>query len=172
MGRGWRRRERTPTGRGAETLVAKSLDFSDDGVLFLSPSCRPLFSALFVSVPAAVYLSVCLSVYLSVSLLSSPCLSDNGLIIGLRLSSLVPLASRSQGHRWLFFSLLHVPATCWSVSQGRICPGNCTYYRTETECEDQTCYLTKPHHTNTGPTSSRADPMTSGAWRVATVVPI
>ena len=49
-----------------------------------------------------------------------------------------------------------------SVSQGPICSDNC---HTETEVADQTFYLTQSQYTDTGPTSSNADPKTSGAWQ-------
>ena len=39
----------------------------------------------------------------------------------------------------------------------------CTCYYTEIEVADQTCYLTQPQYTDTGPTSSSADPMWPGA---------
>ena len=49
------------------------------------------------------------------------------------------------------------------VSQGRICSDNCMCCRTETEAADQTFYLTQSQHTDTGPTSPTADPITPGA---------
>ena len=58
------------------------------------------------------------------------------------------------------------------VSQGRICPDNFTCCHTEIEVADQTFYLTQSQYTDTGPTSPSADPITPGAWRVATGVPI
>ena len=52
-----------------------------------------------------------------------------------------------------------------SVSQGRICPDNCTCCHTETEVSDQTFQLTQSQYTDTGPTSRSADPITPGAWQ-------
>ena len=52
-----------------------------------------------------------------------------------------------------------------SVSQGRICSDNCKRYCTEIEVADQTFYPIQLQHTDTGPTSSSADPITSGAWQ-------
>ena len=57
-----------------------------------------------------------------------------------------------------------------SVSQGRICPGNCTCCHTETKVADKTFHLTQSPCTDTGPTSSCAYLKTPG--RVATGVPI
>ena len=60
---------------------------------------------------------------------------------------------------------------CWtsqqhaSVSQGRICSDNFTWCHTEIEVADQTFYLTQSQYTDTGPTSSSADPITPGAWQ-------
>ena len=52
-----------------------------------------------------------------------------------------------------------------SVSQGRICSDNCTCCHTETEVADPTFHLTQSQHTDTGPTSPSADPITPGAWQ-------
>ena len=52
-----------------------------------------------------------------------------------------------------------------SVSQGRICTDNCTCCHTEIEVADQTFHLTQSQYTDTGPTSSSADPITPGAWQ-------
>ena len=52
-----------------------------------------------------------------------------------------------------------------SVSQGRICSDNFTYWHTEIEVADQTFYLTQSQYTDTGPTSPSADPITPGAWQ-------
>ena len=52
-----------------------------------------------------------------------------------------------------------------SVSQGRICPDNCTCCHTEIEVADQTFYLTQSQYTDTGPTSPSTDPITPGAWQ-------
>ena len=57
--------------------------------------------------------------------------------------------------------LLNVPATCYSVSQGRICSDNFTCCHTEIEVADQT----QSQYTDTGPTSPSADPITPGAWQ-------
>ena len=59
-----------------------------------------------------------------------------------------------------------------SVSQGRICTDNCTCCHTEIEVADQTFHLTQSQYTDTGPTSPSTDPITPGACRVATGVPI
>ena len=52
-----------------------------------------------------------------------------------------------------------------SVSQGRICADNFTCCHTEIEAADQTIYLNQSQYTETGPTSSSADPIMSGAWQ-------
>ena len=52
-----------------------------------------------------------------------------------------------------------------SVSQGRICSDNCTCCHTEIEVADPTFHLTQSQHTDTGPTSPSADPITPGAWQ-------
>ena len=52
-----------------------------------------------------------------------------------------------------------------SVSQGRICSDKCTCFHTEAQVADQTFYLIQPQHTDTGPTSPSAEPVTSGAWQ-------
>ena len=52
-----------------------------------------------------------------------------------------------------------------SVSQGRICSDNCTCCHTEIEVSHQTFYLKQSQHTDTRPTSPRADPITPGAWQ-------
>ena len=52
-----------------------------------------------------------------------------------------------------------------SVSQGRIRTDNFTCCHTETEAADQTFHLTQSQHTDTGPTSPSADPITPGAWQ-------
>ena len=59
--------------------------------------------------------------------------------------------------------LLIVPATCYSVSQGRICEDNSTCCHTEIEGADQTFHLTQSQHIDTGPTSPSADPIMPGA---------
>ena len=79
----------------------------------------------------------------------------------------------------IFFSMSRF--VCWfvccltskqhaSVSQGRICPGNCTCCHTETKVADKTFHLTQSPCTDTGPTSSCAYLKTPG--RVATGVPV
>ena len=50
-----------------------------------------------------------------------------------------------------------------SVSQTDL--HNFTYCHTETEVADQTFRLTQSQYTDTGPTSSSADPMIPGAWQ-------
>ena len=64
----------------------------------------------------------------------------------------------------LFCWSLNVPATCYSVSQGRICSGRCTWFHTRIEFADQTFYFNQSQYTDTGPTSPRADPITPGTW--------
>ena len=67
-------------------------------------------------------------------------------------------------------------AVCWlvacltsqqqaSVSQGRICSDIFTCCHTEIEVADPTFYLTQSQHTDTGPTSPSADPISPGAWQ-------
>ena len=50
-----------------------------------------------------------------------------------------------------------------SVSQGRICSDKFTCCHTEIEAADQSFYLTQSQYTDTGPTTSSADPTTPGA---------
>ena len=52
-----------------------------------------------------------------------------------------------------------------SVSQWRISSDNFTCCHTEIKFGDQTFCLTQSQYTDTGPTSSSADPITSGAWQ-------
>ena len=52
-----------------------------------------------------------------------------------------------------------------SISQGRICSDKCTCSYTEIEDADRTFYPTQSQYTDTGPTSPRADPITSVAWQ-------
>ena len=52
-----------------------------------------------------------------------------------------------------------------SVSQGRICTDKFTSCHTEIEVADQIFYITRSQYTDTGPTSSSADPITPGAWQ-------
>ena len=59
-----------------------------------------------------------------------------------------------------------------SVSQGRICSDHFTCCHTEIEVADQTFYLTQSQYTDTGPTSSSADPITPGAWQGSYCIPI
>ena len=59
-----------------------------------------------------------------------------------------------------------------SVSQGRICSDSCTCCHTEMEVADQTFHFTQSQYTDTSPISPSADPITPGACRVATGVPI
>ena len=58
--------------------------------------------------------------------------------------------------------LRSVQATCYSVSQGRICSDNSTCYHTKIEVADQTYNLTQSRYTDTGPASPGADPKTAG----------
>ena len=55
------------------------------------------------------------------------------------------------------------PAKC--ISGTDFFSENSTCCRTETEAADQTFYLTQSQYTDTGPTSSSADPVTPGVWR-------
>ena len=52
-----------------------------------------------------------------------------------------------------------------SVSQTQICLDNCTCCHIEIEVAGQTCYLTRSQYTDNRPTSSSADPISSGAWQ-------
>ena len=52
-----------------------------------------------------------------------------------------------------------------SVSQGRICSDNFTCCHIEIQVADRTFHLTQSQYTDTGPTSSSADPITPGAWQ-------
>ena len=52
-----------------------------------------------------------------------------------------------------------------SVSQGRICSDKFTCCHTEIEVADPTFYLNQSQYTDTGPTSTSADPITPGAWQ-------
>ena len=61
--------------------------------------------------------------------------------------------------------LLNVPATCYCVSQGRICSDNFTCCHTETGAAEHTFYLTQSQYTDTGPTSPSTDPITPSAWQ-------
>ena len=61
--------------------------------------------------------------------------------------------------------LLNIPATSYSVSQGRNCSDNFTCCHTEIQVADQTFYLTQSQYTDTGPTSPSADPIMPGAWQ-------
>ena len=70
----------------------------------------------------------------------------------------------------LFFSCLMSQQQA-SVSQGPICSGNCTCCHTDVEVADQTFYLTQSQYTDTGPTSTSADPATPVPGRVATEEP-
>ena len=72
---------------------------------------------------------------------------------------------------WLLFPVLfvgglpNVPATCYSVSQGRICTYNVPCCHTEIEAADQTFYLTQSQYTDTVTTSPSADPVMPGSWQ-------
>ena len=59
-----------------------------------------------------------------------------------------------------------------SVSQGRICSDSFTCCHTEIQVADPTLHLTQSQYTGTWPTSPSTDPLTPGACRVATGVPI
>ena len=50
-----------------------------------------------------------------------------------------------------------------SVLQWRICLDYFTCCHSQTEAEDQTCYLTKSFSADIGPTSPSTDPLTPGA---------
>ena len=58
-----------------------------------------------------------------------------------------------------------------SVSHKQICSDNFTCCHTEIEFADQTFHLTQVQYTDTGPISPSTDPITPGAWQVATGVP-
>ena len=53
-----------------------------------------------------------------------------------------------------------------SVSQVRICSDKFTCCHTKTEAADQTFYIIQSQYTDTGQTSSSADPITPGSWWV------
>ena len=59
-----------------------------------------------------------------------------------------------------------------SESQGRICLDASTCCHTVTEAEDQTCYLIQSQYADTGLTCPSADPVTPGAWRGTSRVPV
>ena len=52
-----------------------------------------------------------------------------------------------------------------SVSQGQICTDNFTCCHTDLEVADPTFYLTQSQYTDTGRTSSSADPIMPGTWQ-------
>ena len=52
-----------------------------------------------------------------------------------------------------------------SVSKGQICTDNLTCCHTEIEVADHTFYLTQSQYTDTGPTSSCAEPIIPGVWQ-------
>ena len=54
------------------------------------------------------------------------------------------------------------------VSQGRTCSDNLTCCHAEIEVVGQIFHLTQSQYTDTGPTSPSTDPITPGAWQVAT----
>ena len=66
--------------------------------------------------------------------------------------------------------LLNVSATCEYISGTDLLNLTCCY--TDIEVTDPTFHLTQSQYTDTGPTSPRTDPITPGAGRVATGVPI
>ena len=76
----------------------------------------------------------------------------------------LPRAGLFPGARSCAFN---VPATCYSVSQGRICSDNFTCCHTEIEVADQTFHLTQSQYTYTGPTSPSTDPITPDTWQGA-----
>ena len=61
--------------------------------------------------------------------------------------------------------LLNVPATGYSVPQGRICSDNFTCCHTEIQVADQTFYLIQSQYTDTRPTSPNTDLITPDAWQ-------
>ena len=77
-----------------------------------------------------------------------------------------------QASRMLLFVGCLASQQCACVSHGQICTDKCTCCHTETEATDQTFFLTQSQYTDTGLTSPSAAPITSGAGRVATGVPI
>ena len=74
---------------------------------------------------------------------------------------------RGYGRRVCLFVgwLLNTSQQHASVFQGRICSDNFTCCHTEIKVADQTFYLTQSQSTDTGPTSSSADPIMPGAWQ-------
>ena len=66
---------------------------------------------------------------------------------------------------WFLTSQQHA-----DVSRRQICSDKFLCFHTEIEVADQTVYLIRSQYTDTGPTSSSADPITPG--RLATGVPI
>ena len=59
--------------------------------------------------------------------------------------------------------LLYVPATCYSVSQGRICSDNCMHSQTDISYSSN--YLIRSQYTDTWSTSFSADRVTPGVWQ-------
>ena len=72
-------------------------------------------------------------------------------------------ASVYEGRLVSYSCLTPSPPVRLSQGEGRIC--TCTCRHTDMERADQTFSLTRPHHTDTGSTSSSADPVTPGAWQ-------
>ena len=79
--------------------------------------------------------------------------------------SITALSARRKGEfvGWLLACLMSQQHA--SVSQGRICTGNCTCCHIETEVADQTFCLTQSQYTDTGLTSPSPDPTVPGAWQ-------
>ena len=57
------------------------------------------------------------------------------------------------------------PSNMLVYLRGRTCSDKCVCRHTEVEVAGQTFHLIQPKHTDTGPTSSSADPTTPGAWQ-------
>ena len=59
--------------------------------------------------------------------------------------------------------LINVTATCFCISETDLLRQ--VYVLPHSKLADQTFYLTQSQYTDTGPTSPRADAITSGAWQ-------
>ena len=84
---------------------------------------------------------------------------------GLGKERIDPRVSRSRGGCCLLFVGCLTSQQHAHVSQGRICSDNFTCRHTEIEAVDPTFYFTQSQYTDTGPTSTSADPKTPGAWQ-------
>ena len=66
---------------------------------------------------------------------------------------------------WVLTSPQHA-----SVSQGRICTDNFTCCHTEIKAVDQAFHLTQSQYTDTGPTTSMADPLTRRSEEIVKIL--